>query len=171
MSVQPLRDNSWTLVAATERDIDYVMTWFPDADSVNIWGGPAFRDPFTERTFREDCHFGEMDSYCLFNARGHIAAFGQSYDRHGRGHLARLVSNPSLRRMGAAKQLIEMIIASLAMRHNYDEYSLFVYRHNVPAYRLYLSLGFVVRDYPDDAPLPDECYFLTRRKEGESDDP
>lgn len=162
--MQPLRENSWTLVAATERDIDQVMTWFPDADSVNIWGGPVFRYPFTAESFLEDCHFGEMDSYCLRAADGRIAAFGQSYERDGRGHLARLVSSPSMRRMGAGRQLVEMIIASLTMRHNYDEYSLFVYRDNAPAYRLYLSLGFVVRDYPEDAPLPDECYFLTKRR-------
>ena len=61
------------------------------------------------------------------------------------------------------RQLIRMIVASLAARHDYDEYSLFVYRDNEPAYRCYLSLGFVVRDYPDGAPMPDKCYFLTRK--------
>jgi len=60
-----------------------------------------------------------MDSYSLRNGDGALAAFGQSYEREGRGHLARLC---------------------------------------------YTSLGFVVRDYPVDAPWPDKCFFLTRRR-------
>jgi len=55
-----------------------------------------------------------------------------------------------------------MIIATLEAAHDYEEYSLFVFRHNEPAYRCYLSSGFVVRDYPDGAPLRDLCYFLTK---------
>ena len=159
----PLRDSDWTLELATDGDIQEVMTWFPDADAVNIWGGPVFRYPFTDETFREDCHLDITETYALRNGDGELAAFGQSYERDGRGHLARLVSNPRLRRQGAGRQLIRMIVASLAARRDYGEYSLFVYRDNEPAYRCYLSLGFVVRDYPDDAPMPDKCYFLTRK--------
>jgi ribosomal protein S18 acetylase RimI-like enzyme len=140
------------------------MTWFPDEDSVVIWGGPEFRYPFTAASFREDCRVDLMDSYCLRNPAGDLVAFGQSYQRDGRGHLARLVSHPASRGTGAGKKLIEMIIAALAAEHDYDEYSLFVFRHNQPAYRCYLSSGFVVRDYPDGAPLQDQCYFLTKRR-------
>ena len=104
-----------------------------------------------------------MDSFSLQKAGGELAAFGQAYERDGRGHLARLVSNPAMRRQGAGRQLIERIIASLEETCEYDEYSLFVYRHNTPAYQCYLSLGFVVRSYPEDAPMPDKCCFLTRR--------
>lgn len=164
----PLHDDGWVLAAATDADIDEIMTWFPDAEAVNLWGGPGFRHPFTRETFFEDCRISKMTSYGLHDAAGRLAAFGQSYERYGRGHLARLVSNPAMRRDGAGKRLIRMIIASLADR--YDEYSLFVFRHNVPAYRCYLSLGFVVREYPDDAAMPDKCYFLTKEREGVSED-
>jgi len=158
-----LRDNGWTLSPLADAEIDEVMTWFPDEQAVDTWGGPNFRFPFTAESFREDCRLELMRSSVLRNANGQLAAFGQAYERDGRGHLARLVSNPELRRQGAGKQLIEMIIAQLEERYAYDEYSLFVYRHNTPAYRCYLSLGFVVQDYPDDAPMPEKCYFLTRR--------
>ena len=139
------------------------MTWFPDAESVNIWGGPNFRFPFTGGTFREDCHLDLMQSWVLRNESGQLAAFGQAYERDGRGHLARLVSNPELRRRSAGRTLIEMIVASLEETRAYDEYSLFVFRDNVPAYRCYLSLGFVVQDYPEGAPMPEKCYFLTKK--------
>ena len=160
--MQPLRDNSWILSLLVDAEIDEVMSWFPDAESVNIWGGPHFRFPFTGETFREDCRLDVMQSWVLRDAEGRLAAFGQAYDRNGRGHLARLVSNPALRRQGAGRKLIEMIIASLEKTHEYDEYSLFVYRDNTPAYRCYGSLGFVIHDYPEDAQMPEKCYFLTR---------
>ena len=158
-----LTGNGWTLAATSDGDIDIVMTWLPDAASVNIWGGPNFRFPFTPATFREDCRLDMMDSFSLRNANGELAAFGQAYERDGRGHLARLISNPGLRRQGAGRRLIELIIASLEEAHDYEEYSLIVYRDNIPAYECYLSLGFVVRKYPEGAPMPDKCYFLTRQ--------
>jgi ribosomal protein S18 acetylase RimI-like enzyme len=164
MTVASLHDHGWSLEAAADKDIDEIMTWFPDAEAVNLWGGPGFRFPFSPESFRKDCKLSLMDSYSLFEASGALAAFGQSYERDGRGHLARLVSNPAMRGRGAGRQLIRMILKSLDQRCGYGEYSLFVYRHNVPAYQCYLSLGFVVQEYPDDAPWPDKCYFLTKRR-------
>lgn len=164
----PLRENDWTLARATNSDYDEVMTWFPDAEAVDRWSGPNFRFPFSRESFREDLRVGEMESFILRNARGERAAFGQTYIRDGRGHLARLVSSPALRRQGAGKQLILMLMTALAQRHRFDEYSLFVYRDNEPAYQCYRSLGFAVVAYPDDAPMPDRCYFLTRKAPGSS---
>ena len=43
-----------------------------------------------------------------------------------------------------------------------DEFSLFVYRHNEAALGCYRSMGFVIRDYPEDARMADQCYYLTR---------
>jgi ribosomal protein S18 acetylase RimI-like enzyme len=163
MSEWPLQDDGWTLAPVTASEFDDLMSWFPDARSVDIWGGPNFRYPFTGETFREDCRVDAMTSYALRNSTGELAAFGQTYEREGRGHLARLVSNPALRRQGAGTKLIRMIITALEMTSDYDEYSLFVYRDNAPAYQCYLSLGFVVVQYPDDAPMPDKCFFLTKR--------
>lgn len=162
MPLKPVQDNGWTLAAAGEADFDEVMTWFPDAAAVDRWGGPGFRYPFTRQSFVEDCRIDTMTSYALRNADDQLAAFGQSYERTGRGHLARLVVNPLLRRQGAGRKLIEMIVTSLHEQHDYDEYSLFVYRDNIPAYHCYLSLGFSVTEYPADAAMADKCYFLTK---------
>jgi ribosomal protein S18 acetylase RimI-like enzyme len=163
LKMRPIHEAGWILETASDADIDEIMTWFPDARSVDIWGGPGFRFPFTPATFREDCQVDRMDSYALRDRAGRLAAFGQSYERAGRGHLARLIASPTRRRRGAGRQLIRMIIASLDERHAYEEYSLFVYRDNVPAYRCYRDLGFAVTDYPPDAKMADKCYFLLRR--------
>ena len=82
MTALPLREAGWALSLATDADIDTVMTWFPDAESVLIWGGPEFRYPFTAETFREDCRFDRMESYSLRSSAGELAAFGQSYERY-----------------------------------------------------------------------------------------
>ena len=158
-----LTQDGWTLETATSRDFDEIMAWFPDAASVDIWGGPQFRFPFTRASFLEDCQTGAMESYVLRDAAARTVAFGQSYEREGRGHLARLVTNPSMRRQGAGSKLIELIITSLEERHAFDEYSLFVYRDNVAAYECYVSLGFAVTDYPAGAAMADKCFFLTRK--------
>lgn len=163
MSVVSSRADGWVLEPAGKEDFRQIMDWFPDAASVDVWAGPRFRYPFTRETFIEDLRLAEADSYVLRDAGNTLAAFGQAYERDGRGHLARLVANPSLRRRGAGTRLIEMIIDTLQRRSDYDEYSLFVYRHNEAAYRCYLSLGFTVTNYPDDAAMADKCYFLTRK--------
>lgn len=43
-----------------------------------------------------------------------------------------------------------------------DEFSLFVYRDNVPALECYKAMGFEIRDYPEGASMADQCYYLTR---------
>lgn len=160
--MNPVKRDGWLLEAAASTDFDDVMTWFPDAASVDIWGGPEFRYPFTRESFLEDCRTDIAESYALRDPDKRLAAFGQSCDRYGRGHLLRLIVNPGMRRRGAGSKLIALIIDSLEERYMFDEYSLFVYRDNTPAYQCYLSLGFAVTDYPADAKLADKCYFLTR---------
>ena len=155
-------EDGWALRKATDQDVDELMAWFPDPESADIWGGPEFRFPFTRESFLEYSQWERMKSFILVDPEGRMAAFGQLYDRSGRGHLARLVSNPAMRRQGAGKRLIRLLMRVAREQLGFTEYSLFVYRHNEPAYRCYLDLGFTVQDYPDDAKMKDKCYFLTR---------
>ena len=161
-----ISEDGWTLRDTTDSDIDELMGWFPDGQSVDIWGGPKFRFPFTRESFREDCHLENvMQSYSLRGPGARMAAFGQLYNRQERGHLARLIANPEMRRQGAGRRLIGLLIRVAREEHGFKECSLFVYRHNIPAYRCYLDLGFTVQAYPDDAKMKDKCYFLTRSSE------
>jgi len=152
----------WSLVRANSSDIDELMTWFPDAHSVDIWGGPKFRFPFDRESFDADSRWQEFSSYCLRNPDDEFVAFGQLGSRYGRSHLARLISNPTLRRKGIGRKLIEAVIDRARVEQAYSEVGLFVYRNNTPAFQCYLSLGFEVQDYPEGAPLADVCYYLTR---------
>ncbi len=152
----------WQLTPADSDDIDRLMRWFSSAAEVDVWGGPKFRYPFTAETFREDCHWPEMASYCLRDAEGTMCAFGQYYDRNGYMNLARLIVAPQYRSRGLGKELIKRLMPIAAGDLGLDEYSLFVYRDNEPALRLYQSLGFDIQEYPPDQLLADKCHFLTR---------
>lgn len=160
--VSELTDNGWVLARSSERDIDMLMAWFPDEQSTTIWGGPHFRYPFTRETFIEDCHWHEMATYSLRGPDGVYAGFGQYYDRHGRINLARLVANPGMRGQGIGTRLVSMLMTASAEELSLDEYSLYVYKDNIPAYRCYRALGFREQEFPEDGPLSETAYYLTR---------
>lgn len=152
----------WSLETAGEADIDELMSWFPNAHSVDIWGGPKFRFPFDRETFFADCRWQDFSSFCLRNPENEFAAFGQLGSRYGRSHLARLVANPRMRGQGVGRKLMEMIIEAAGKEQDHAEIALFVYKDNEPAYRCYLALGFEVQEYPKDAPMAEKCFYLTR---------
>lgn len=162
MSAEALHTDGWTLRAAASADVDAMMRWFKDKADVEIWGGPSFRFPFTRRSFRKGIYWGQMASYSLFDPASDFAAFGQLYVRAERINLARLVVRPALRGQGVGKRLVTMLMQAGAARFSCDEFSLFVFRDNLRAYRCYEAMGFVVDDYPDDMPHADVCYYLTR---------
>lgn len=171
MNGESFVDDDWVLEAPGDSDVDELMGWFPDAQSVDRWGGPRFRYPFTPESFRADCRIDEIQTYCLRNPLGRLSAFGQIYDRCDRGHLARLITHPDMRRQGIGRRLIRMLTDTAGRNAGYTHYSLFVYRDNEPAYRCYLAMGFTIQEYPRDAPLKDKCYFLTRRISGPAAQP
>ena len=162
MSAEASCDDGWTLATSAAADIDQLMDWFPEAADIDIWGGPSFRYPFTAETFREDVYWGRMVSFSLRNPPGGFAAFGQLYEKLGRINLARLVVNPAMRRQGVGKRLVGALMTVGEPMFPCDEFSLFVFRGNTPAYECYKSMGFVVRGYPEGVPHADMCYYLTR---------
>lgn len=161
MAAESAYDDRWTLLPSVAEDISELMSWFRSRDDVEIWGGPEFRYPFTPESFLDDINWGRMRTFSLTDPAGKFVAFGQLYERKGRIHLARLISHPGRRREGIGKRLIRMLMAEGRRTYKRDEYSLFVFRGNRPAYECYRSLGFVVNDYPGDTPYADVCYFLT----------
>jgi ribosomal protein S18 acetylase RimI-like enzyme len=154
--------DGWALDRATSTDLASLRAWLDTADAVRTWGGPNFRYPYTTETFVEDCHWPEMDSFCLRDPDGRLAAFGQLYDRDGRINLARLIAKPSMRGRGVGRRLVGLLMVAGARLLDLDEYSLYVYRDNEAALSCYRAMGFEIADCPLEGPLAEECYFLTR---------
>ena len=150
------------LIAATEADINGLMNWFPTRRSVDIWGGPKFRYPYTPETFHEDVRWKEMATYCLVDLRNDMLAFGQFYERHGRINLARLAVSPDQRGQGIGKQLVSLLMKKGKESFPLGEFSLYVYKDNCPAKACYMGVGFAEHDYPINDEMADTCIYMTR---------
>lgn len=164
MSTEPATPTELRLVPASDEHLAELMTWFADRESTALWGGPHFRHPFTEATFREDAYWGRMPALALVGPGGELFAFGQFYLRAGRCQLARLAVSPARRRQGLGARLVREIAAEGCRRLAVDECSLFVAETNEPATRLYRKLGFVEAPLPDGETAVDGALFMTVRQ-------
>lgn len=142
------------------RELRELMSWFPDGPACRTWGGPEFRYPFTEDTFREDARVQELASWSMVDGDGTLCAFGQYYARLGRCHLGRLAVAPALRGRGIGSTLVREMARRGLAELRADSCSLFVLPGNERAARLYGRLGFVARPYPEPSPLFDQCTYM-----------
>lgn len=147
-----------------ETSLDHLpdlMSWFPDAESTSIWGGPKQRFPFTAESFREDTMLDEVPSYSLIGDGGELLAFGQYYERAGRCHLARLATAPDQRRRGLGVALVRELSRLGCERLGVGVCSLFVMADNAPARGLYEKLGFAPAPFPPGSPDLEGCLYMT----------
>jgi ribosomal protein S18 acetylase RimI-like enzyme len=147
-----------------DRQLPQLMSWFVDAAACRTWGGPEFRFPFTESSFREDSRIGRQPAWALADDDLTLLAFGQYYLRIGRCHLAHLAVAPSMRSRGLGSRLIRELCRTGGSDLGVDSFSLFVLSCNEPALRLYQRLGFGPAPYPDTShPLENMVYMVASR--------
>ena len=154
------RDCLPTLQSFDDSQLPELMSWFADRKACQLWGGPAFRFPFTEATFREDARLGSQPTWTLTDDRDALRGFGQYYLRVGRGHLARLAIAPSVRGRGYGSTLIHLLCHRAAAELGVDSFSLFVDAGNDGALRLYRRLGFSEQPYPESFPGLAGCVYM-----------
>ena len=152
------------LLPFDESHLPELMTWFPDETALQTWGGPEFRFPFTETTFREDAKLKSLPTWALFQDRGLFAAFGQCYLRVGRCHFCRLAVAPSLRGRGYGTTLIRELARWGTVEFGVDSMSLFVIASNPRAIALYRRLGFSEMLCPEPSPATDSFIYMVATK-------
>ncbi|AWF79518.1 N-acetyltransferase [Microbulbifer sp. A4B17] len=143
-----------------ERQFPTLMSWLPDREQCQQWGGPDFRFPFEQRSFLEDCRWPELPSYALQDSSGDVLAFGQYYQHLGRCHLSRLIVTPNHRGAGLGRALVALLAQTGAIALGATECSLFVLRTNLVARNLYEKLGFVGAAYPGQREWLEQCDFM-----------
>lgn len=148
-------------------DAREVMNWFPDKESVMLWGSPYTRAPLREDTFFEDIYWNRIESRVGRGEQDELLAFGQFYPKLGRCHLARLVVNPQYRRQGLGLEFIEQLMRHGGEALNTREFSLYVMTANKPAWHCYKSLGFHMEPYPHGDPHLDNCVFMVAERSSE----
>lgn len=141
-------------------DAREVMNWFPDKESVMLWGSPYTRYPLAAETFFEDIYWERVESRIARGDQGELLAFGQYYPKLGRCHLARLAVNPNFRRRGIAVNFIGQLMEHGGEQLDTHEFSLYVMTANKPAWHCYKTLGFHMEPYPHGDPHLDNCVFM-----------
>lgn len=86
----------------------------------------------------------------LAEIEGNIAAkielmLPSSENPHVIGYIKRVVTHPNYRKQGAARQLMEYVIALARNEYKLESIDLHVWEHNMAAIRLYEDLGFQLR--------------------------
>lgn len=155
--------SSAALLPADEGHIVELMSWFADGRELADWGGPDFQLPFTPETFDRDCRWRELASFVLLTEARQMVAFGQYYLSYDAVRLARLAVSPRHRRQGFGELLIDKLIEEGVQALGVSSACLFVIRSNESAFALYRKLGFEIAEYPPDAAMGDNCYFMTRQ--------
>ena len=128
---------------AVKADLKIVITWIPDAESCGVWAGSKVRFPLELEQLCRDVELDKTPTYSLEDA-DKLFALGQirMYENK-RGHLARIVVNPSSRGSGIGRLFCEELINE-AKRLNCRTISLNVNKGNSIAISLYKKLGFTV---------------------------
>jgi ribosomal protein S18 acetylase RimI-like enzyme len=135
---------------ASETDLEIIITWIPDSESCLTWAGPKVRFPLELEQLHEAIEFETTRTYALDDG-GELLAFGQirMFDNQ-RGHLSRIVVNPSSRGKGIGRIFAQELIRE-AKRLHCRTISLNVVKDNAIAIRLYRKLGFMPpRKQPDN---------------------
>jgi len=146
---------------ATLEDLQSVLTWIETPEQLKRWGGPLLTWPpqagQTWRQIEADTH----KVFALIGENGEMAGLGQTLRREENAvHLGRIILSPALRGKGVGRVLMEKLIETGKEQYHPQYFSLYVYNDNVPAVRLYRSMGFVVIEtYEED----DSCRMELRK--------
>ena len=136
---------AYTLRPAAPADLETVLTWIDTPDALRLWGGHRLTwPPEVEKTWYEIGADGR-NSFALVDVDGKLAGFGQALPHEpARVHLGRIILAPAARGQGLGRVLVGALIGAARENFHPGAITLNVYRDNLPAVRLYQSLGFVV---------------------------
>lgn len=145
------------LAPARKEHLGQVLPWITSPEALRLWGGSALTyPPQLERTWGE-IGADSTNTYVLMDEGQAVVGFGQVLPRPADTvHLGRIILAPEQRGQGLGRELCERLIQVAYASSHPRRITLNVYCHNVPAVRLYTSLGFKVRT--EDA--VEDSYFM-----------
>jgi ribosomal protein S18 acetylase RimI-like enzyme len=150
------------LVDSIESDIEELMAWFGDEESLRRWGGPFVDYPFTPESFTKDICWQDVASLSTHDDSGRLLGFGQYYSRFNRCHLARLAISPNHRGAGFGQAFISKLIQMATADTGLSQCSLYVLDDNDAALGCYKALGFTQAPDPEGTPVIWNCIYMLR---------
>ena len=144
---------------ATENDLEKLSGWFSSKSEVKNWGGASIHLPLTLKQLKIDIEWNSAQSLALID-NNDLIGFAQFFDKFGFKHLGRIVVSPEMR----GKRIGYTLMAALLDFAGTPEinFSLFVYEDNIPAKKLYESIGFKIRAYPEGEQESKERLFMVK---------
>lgn len=139
-------------------DLDVLVSWLGDSAQLELWAGHRVSFPVDLVGLPHAIEWERADSWSVASG-GTVVAFGQIVPkRRNRLHLARLIASPERRGQGLGRLLAAHLLEA-ALSRGPERISLNVAPDNVPAIRLYRSLGFSEAARPDDEPESESSYM------------
>lgn len=145
---------------ANEQDLLELSGWFLTESEAKNWGGPSIHFPLSLEQLKIDIEWNIAHSYALVEKSGDLLGFAQVFNKFGCKHLGRIVVSPKMRGRKMGYKLMAVLLDSAGT--NDVSFSLFVYTDNIPAKKLYESIGFEVRAYPEGRPEINDCIFMVK---------
>ena len=146
---------------ANEHDLVGVISWFLTETEVKTWGGPKIHFPLSLDQLKIDIEWDVAESYAFIDELGNLLGFAQVLNKFGFKHLGRIAISPEMRGKKLGYELMTALL-NLTFIEGVG-FSLFVYKDNIPAKKLYDSLGFAVQEYPNEQPKIKGCIFMVKK--------
>jgi len=152
MAIRPINEGKMHLKPATLQDLQTVLTWITSPEDLKRWGGPLLTWPPQAEMTWQQIEAPAHKVFALVDDAGELAGFGQTLIREENGvHLGRIILSPALRGQGVGRVLMHNLIEKGREHYHPNYFSLYVYSDNLPAVKLYRSMGFVVTEsYGED---------------------
>jgi len=137
---------------ATLQDLQTVLTWIESPEQLKRWGGPLLTWPPQSGQIWRQIEADTHKVFALVSDEGEVAGLGQTLRREENAvHLGRIILSPALRGQGVGRVLMQNLIDKGRELYHPQYFSLYIYNENLPAVRLYRSVGFVVIEtYTED---------------------
>lgn len=137
------------LQPASPVDLQALLTWFPALADLIQWGGPNLRFPLDAAQLDDMLAESRTNPprrrlWSGFLPSGELVAHAQAVIDCSRktARLARIATSPARRGDGLAKPFLQQVLQQLETEADITELELNVFTFNLPALRLYKSLGF-----------------------------
>jgi len=147
---------------ANEEDLLELSDWFLTESEAKDWGGPSIHFPINMEQLKIDIKWNIAHSYALVDENNSFIGFAQAFNKFDYKHLGRIVVSPKMR---GRKLGYKLMVSLLDLQGTNDvSFSLFVYKHNIFAKKLYESIGFKVQAYPQEQPEIKDCLFMVKKQ-------
>lgn len=146
---------------AGEQDLVELIGWFVTETDAKKWGGPSIHFPLTFDQVKIDIEWDVADSFSLIGENGNLLGFAQVFNKFGYKHLGRIVVSPKMRGRKLGYKLMAVLLNVVGKKD--VNFSLFVYKDNIPAKRLYESIGFEAQAYPEGQSEIVNCIFMVKK--------